>query len=99
MNSFPTLEQVRATPPNGLTLASLFCGAGGSSLGYKAAGFRVVYANDFNARARETYARNLGLEPDGRSVEDVTGAEILAAAGGELDVFDGSPPCQPFSTA
>ena len=33
-----------ATGTNGLVAASVFCGCGGSSLGYRLAGFRIAYA-------------------------------------------------------
>jgi DNA (cytosine-5)-methyltransferase 1 len=67
------------------------------------AGFRVAYANEIDDRARDTYVLNLAPDSttvvDERSVVDVPGTEILAAAGGELDVLDGSPPCQSWSMA
>jgi DNA (cytosine-5)-methyltransferase 1 len=91
----------RATGKNGLNVASLFAGAGGSSIGYRLAGFRVAYANELNAVAAEAYELNKAPTTalDRRDVQDVTGADVLAAAGGSLDVLDGSPPCQDFSTA
>lgn len=89
-------------PRNGLVAASLFAGCGGSSLGYRTAGYEVRYANEFVEHAADTYEANApaGFKVDRRDVREVTGAEILEACGvTELDVLDGSPPCQPFSTA
>jgi DNA (cytosine-5)-methyltransferase 1 len=66
------------------------------------AGYEVVWANDCDPHARETYTANLGKPIDGRLLNDVTAADILAETGlkeGELDVFEGSPPCTKFSTA
>lgn len=68
------------------------------------AGFRVIYANEFVPIAQESYRANCrpGTVVDGRDVKLVKGSEILAAGDlkvGELDLFDGSPPCQAFSTA
>lgn len=87
----------------GLTVASTFAGCGGSCLGYEMAGYRVLWANEFLPIARESYAAN---HPhtilDGRDVRQVQAEDILAATGlapGELDVFNGSPPCQAFSSA
>ena len=37
---------------------SLFCGAGGCSLGFKQAGYSIVYANDKDFAAVETYRKN-----------------------------------------
>jgi DNA (cytosine-5)-methyltransferase 1 len=80
--------------------ASLFAGVGGSSLGYRAAGFEVRYACEMDGWAAEAYELNSpGVTVDRRSVEDVTGAEILEACGGALDVLDASPPCQSVSMA
>lgn len=91
-------------PWNGFSVVSTFAGAGGSSTGYRMAGFRVLLANEFVPIAQESYRANAatGTIVDGRDVKTVKGSEILEACGlavGELDVFDGSPPCQAFSTA
>lgn len=85
------------------TVISTFAGTGGSSLGYHWAGFRELLAVDFDAHAVACFKLNFPDVPVWhRSVTDVTGREILDFCGlkwGELDVFDGSPPCQGFSTA
>lgn len=100
----PTVEEINRIPWNGHTVASTFSGGGGSCLGYRMAGFRVVWANEFIPHARETYKAN--ADPacilDGRDIRQVKPEEIMAATGlkvGELDVLDGSPPCDSFSTA
>lgn len=100
----PTMAEIAAMPWNGFNVVSTFAGCGGSSTGYRMAGFRVLWANEFIDAARETYRANAraGTIVDGRDVRTVSGADILAATGlqvGELDVFDGSPPCASFSTA
>lgn len=102
----PTLAEIRAIPWNGFAVASLFAGGGGSSTGYRMAGYRVAYANDVVAEARTTYAANCAdyTTVDGTDVRRVRGKTILdaveAVAGRrELDVLDGSPPCQAFSSA
>lgn len=103
--ALPTMEDVRSTPWNGLRAASLFAGAGGSSLGYRMAGWRVVYANEIDDHACATYDRNRAdyTVLDRRDIRAVTGEDILAAVradgGEELDLLDGSPPCQDFSMA
>jgi len=100
----PSMAEVAAVPWNGFKVCSTFAGCGGSSLGYRMAGFRVLWANEFVAAAREVYECNArpGTIVDGRDVRDVKPEEVLAAIGlraGELDVLDGSPPCASFSTA
>jgi len=99
----PSMAEIAALPPNGFTVASTFSGCGGSSLGYKIAGFRVAYANEFIPAAQETYRANAPTTfLDTRDIRTVRGADILEACGlreGDLDLFDGSPPCAAFSTA
>ena len=97
------MREIARSPLNGQRVVSLFSGCGGSSLGYRMAGFKVVWANEFIPAARETYHANFpDTVVDGRDIRSVTGAEILAATGleaGELDILDGSPPCASFSMA
>ncbi|MBM3956958.1 MAG: DNA cytosine methyltransferase [Gemmatimonadetes bacterium] len=89
--------------PSEFTVVSLFAGCGGSSLGYKLAGGRCLLAVEFDANAAETYRLNFpGVPVIERDIATVTAEEVLRLAGlapGELDVLDGSPPCQGFSTA
>jgi DNA (cytosine-5)-methyltransferase 1 len=97
-----TMAQVRAAPLTGLTHVSTFSGAGGTCLGFRMAGFRTLWANDIEDHARQCYSRNLESPIDGRDIRHLTAADILTATGlqaGELDVFEGSPPCTAFSTA
>jgi DNA (cytosine-5)-methyltransferase 1 len=105
MRTLPTMDDVRAVPWNGLRAASLFAGAGGSSIGYRLAGWRVVYADEMNDHARETYKRNsdpLTTVSD-RDIRTVRGSQVLEAVradgSDQLDLLDGSPPCQDFSLA
>jgi len=88
---------------NAPTVISTFAGCGGSSLGYSMAGFRELLAVEWDQNAVDTFRLNFPDVPvyhgdiAALSVED-----CLARTGlqpGELDVFDGSPPCQGFSTA
>jgi len=96
----PTTAEAMATPDNGYKVASMFSGAGGSCLGYKIAGFDIVYACEFIDAAADSYEANFDLEVDRRNVREVTAESLLRRAGlrkGELDLLDGSPPCDPFS--
>jgi DNA (cytosine-5)-methyltransferase 1 len=99
----PSMEEIAAIPWNGYNVISTFSGCGGSSLGYKMAGYRVLWANEFIPAARETYRANFpDAHIDDRDIRSVTAEDILAATGlqvGELDLLDGSPPCASFSTA
>jgi DNA (cytosine-5)-methyltransferase 1 len=85
------------------TVISTFAGCGGSSLGYSMAGFRELLAVEWDQNAVDTFRLNFPEVPVYHgdiaklSVEDVLVRTDLRP--GELDVFDGSPPCQGFSTA
>lgn len=84
------------------TLIDLFSGCGGSSLGFKEAGFKIVAAVDIDHSACETYAMNVGVQPIEGDLRDVTGEQILEKAAmkrGEVDVVVGCPPCQGFQFA
>lgn len=99
----PLMSEIRALPWNGFTAASTFSGCGGSSLGYKMAGFKVAWASEFIPAAQETYrANHPDTILDTRDIRTVQPEEVLAALKmqpGDLDLLDGSPPCASFSTA
>jgi DNA (cytosine-5)-methyltransferase 1 len=68
------------------------------------AGFKVLWANEFIPSARDSYNANKASYTivDSRDIRKVDGADILQAINmqpGDLDLFDGSPPCASFSTA
>ena len=85
------------------TVVSLFAGCGGSSLGYSMAGFRELLAVEWDEHAVETFKANFPDVPVWQGdIAELSIEECLRLTGlqpGELDVLDGSPPCQGFSTA
>jgi DNA (cytosine-5)-methyltransferase 1 len=100
----PSMLEIATLPWNGFKVASTFSGAGGSCTGYRMAGFKVVWANEFVPIAQESYKANAASSCflDCRDIKNIEPSEILAQTGlsvGDLDLFDGSPPCQAFSTA
>jgi DNA (cytosine-5)-methyltransferase 1 len=96
----------RASAQRKFTVASTFGGGGGSSLGNLLAGGCVRLAIDHSAEAVRTYRANftntLVVQGDIRRIaatRDATLA-VFERAGikpGELDILDGSPPCNEFS--
>jgi DNA (cytosine-5)-methyltransferase 1 len=98
-----TSARSAASSGDGPTVISTFAGCGGSSLGYKLAGFRELLAVEWDDNAVETFRLNFpGVPVYHGDIAKLTGAECMRLAGighGDLDVLDGSPPCQGFSTA
>lgn len=87
---------------NAPTVISTFAGCGGSSLGYSMAGFRELLAVEWDNNAVETFKLNFPDVPVYHGdIAKLSVDEVLRRVDlepGELDVFDGSPPCQGFST-
>jgi len=83
------------------TVVSVFSGCGGSSLGYHLAGGKVILAVEWNKEAARTYRVNFPETPVfNDDIGKLTAKRCLDLAGikaRELDIFDGSPPCQGFS--
>jgi len=82
---------------NPLTAVSLFTGAGGMDIGFAEAGFRVIWANDIDPVACQTYAANHPGTPIRSGDLRSYFPELKEHAGVSL-VF-GGPPCQGFSVA
>jgi DNA (cytosine-5)-methyltransferase 1 len=83
------------------TFIDLFCGAGGITEGFRRAGYRCLYGNDFDKYAIQTFSENQpDAWADSRPIELVDAQEIRFKLGlkrGELSVLVGGPPCQGFS--
>ena len=79
-------------------VVSVFCGCGGFDLGFKEAGFELVYACDNDPAAVDCYSRNLDRNV---FVRDVTTPEFHADISNvkSCDVVLGGFPCQGFSKA
>jgi DNA (cytosine-5)-methyltransferase 1 len=92
-----------SSPCRDFTVLSTFAGGGGSSLGYKMAGGKVVLAVEWDPKAALCYQTNFPTTPFYLGdIAELSVEEALRLSGmkvGELDILDGSPPCQGFSTA
>lgn len=87
---------------NGLTVFSCFSCGGGSSMGYKLAGYDVIGNVEIDPRVMKVYQAN--NHPKYPYLMDVR--DFLKLSDSELpkelfslDILDGSPPCSVFSTA
>jgi len=78
------------------TVGSLFAGIGGICLGFKQADCKVVWANEFDQKACETYELNF---PDhSLHCEDINDIENPKKLG-DVDIITSGFPCQAFSVA
>ena len=81
----------RKTP----TICDLFAGIGGIRIGFEKAGFRTVYANDFDKHCKITYDMN--FEDPKLDANDIWNVNIEKIP--KFDVLVAGFPCQPFSIA
>ena len=78
-----------------MKVVSLFTGAGGLDLGFKKAGFDIIWANEFDSTIWETFEKNFSeTKLDKRSIVDVPTSDVPFADG-----IIGGPPCQSWSEA
>lgn len=85
---------------DGPTVMSTFACGGGSSMGYKLAGCRIVAANDIDPKMAERYCANLHPPQYFRcAIGDLVKSDDLPRSLFDLDILDGSPPCSTFSMA
>jgi DNA (cytosine-5)-methyltransferase 1 len=82
-------------------VADLFSGAGGLSLGFKMAGFNVIFALDIDWDAMYTYIKNNpGVAWINKDIRKVPVTEIMDVAGvgkGDFDVIVAGIPCEGYS--
>src|SRR5690554_5733919 len=73
-------------------VVSLFAGIGGFDLGFEYAGFNIIWANDFDKFAVQTYKENVN--------HNIVLGDIVEEKHNipEHDVLIAGFPCQPFST-
>jgi DNA (cytosine-5)-methyltransferase 1 len=83
-----------------LTVADLYCGAGGLSEGLRQVGYNVVFAIDKDREACDTFVKNHpGVDVECASITSLKPGDIAKRVGGYVDVVVGGPSCQGFSTA
>jgi DNA (cytosine-5)-methyltransferase 1 len=94
-----TLKDSNFTKDKGKVFSCFACG-GGSTMGYKLAGFDVIGHNDIDKKMVEVYKEN--HKPKYSFLESITTfakRKDLPSELYELDILDGSPPCSSFSMA
>ena len=99
MNYNWKLSEANFTKDKGKVFSCFACG-GGSTMGYKLAGFDVIGHNDIDPKMVEVYKEN--HKPKYSYLESITTfakRKDLPKELYELDILDGSPPCSSFSMA
>lgn len=94
-----TLKEANFTKDKGKVFSCFACG-GGSTMGYKLAGFDVIGHNDIDKKMIEVYKEN--HKPKFSFLESITTfakRKDLPKELYNLDILDGSPPCSSFSMA
>ena len=96
------LKDLEMIPKHGGTVFSCFSCGGGSSMGYKLAGFDVIGCCEIDPDMMKIYKRNnhpkLSYLMDIRDFAKLPDEELPDELK-DLDILDGSPPCSVFSMA
>lgn len=96
------LEDLDTRPKNGGTVFSCFSCGGGSSMGYKLAGYTVIGNCEIDPEMMKVYRLNnhpkYSFLMDIRDFLSLSDEEIPEELW-DLDILDGSPPCSVFSMA
>lgn len=79
-----------------LTAVSLFSGAGGMDVGFTEGGFDILFANDIDKAACETFNLNHEIKS---SCGDLRDFKTSLSQFKDVDLVFGGPPCQGFSVA
>ena len=96
------LNDIKSVTKNELKVFSCFHCAGGSTMGYKLAGFDVIGGVEIDPQMMQIYKTNhhpkrsylMGVQEFNKIPNDQLPQELF-----ELDILDGSPPCSSFSMA
>ena len=92
-----TLEGQPFTKDKGKVFSCFACG-GGSTMGYKLAGFDVIGCNEIDHRMMAAYKANHSPRyAYNEPIQEFKLREDLPRELYELDILDGSPPCSSFS--
>lgn len=96
------LTELKDVPQNGKKVFSIFHCGGGSTMGYKLAGYEVLGGVEIDPEMMAIYRANhnpkhsylMGVQDFNKIPRDQIPKELF-----DLDILDGSPPCSSFSTS
>src|SRR3989344_4581360 len=89
------MTKLKLNMEEGVRTLDLFAGVGGIRLGFENAGFKTIFANDFDKTCKDTYDLNFS-EPK-LTIKDIWEVDIKEIP--EFDILLGGFPCQAFSIA
>lgn len=98
VNACLSIGLIVSQKPKRFTAISLFTGAGGLDVGFERAGFEIVFANELDADAANTWKSNRPGSNVMHQGDLLDYLESLKSYKG-TDIVFGGPPCQGFSVA
>ncbi|WP_319421221.1 DNA cytosine methyltransferase [Pleurocapsa sp. FMAR1] len=89
------MKSLLANLNSSLNIVSLFAGCGGLDLGFAQAGFKTIWANEWDKEIWHTYESNhVNTHLDHRDIREIASSQIPDCIG-----IVGGPPCQSWSEA
>ena len=93
------LKDLKPADKNVKVFSTFSCG-GGSTMGYKLAGFEVLGNVEIDSKINSMYVKNFSPKYNfNMDLRKFNQLEDIPAELFQLDILDGSPPCTTFSTA
>ena len=100
MNYIWNLKDLKNIEKNNYKVFSCFSCGGGSSMGYKLAGYEVIGNCEIDKNMNEMYLKNFNVKHNYEiGVQDFKNLKEYPLELYNIDILDGSPPCSTFSMA
>lgn len=100
MNYIWNLKDLEKINKNGYKVFSCFSCGGGSSMGYKLAGYEVIGNCEIDNKINEMYLKNFTPKYNyNMPIQEMVNQKEFPKELYNLDILDGSPPCSTFSIA
>lgn len=94
------LEDIKKVNKNGYKVFSCFSCGGGSSMGYKLAGYEVIGNCEIDPKINEMYLKNFKPKYNyNMGIQEMNKLNEYPKELYNIDILDGSPPCSTFSMA
>ena len=93
------LSDIKKVNKNGYKVFSCFSCGGGSSMGYKLAGYEVIGNCEIDPKMNEMYLKNFNVKYNYlMGIQEMNKLKEFPEGLYNIDILDGSPPCSTFST-